>query len=213
MPSVLKRSRRAGLALAAAVSSLALAVPAAHAGTLVASAPSCDTQVLVQPFVPWLDPASYVITPGGSFEPGVASWALSGGAATTAGNEIWNVTSSLDANSLALPPGSSATSATMCVGIGHPDVRLFVKRTGGTSLSTLRAAVLFQDAYGNTQTLTIGHITDNVAGWALTPQMLIVANLLPLLPGNMTPVEFTFTPEDSASWQIDDVYVDPWRGS
>lgn len=213
MPSIVKRSRRAGLALAAAAAVFALAAPAANAGTLVASAPNCDTQVAVQPFLPWLDLASYVIAPGGSFEPGVASWALSGGATSAVGNEIWNVTSAADANSLSLPAGSSATSATMCVGIGHPDLRLFVKRTGGTALSTLRADVLFQDAYGNTQTLTIGHITDNAPGWALTPQMLIVANLLPLLPGNMTPVQFTFTPEDSASWQIDDVYVDPWRGA
>lgn len=211
MPFTVKRSRRAGLALAAAAAVFALAAPSASAGTLVASAPSCDTQVAVQPFVPWLDLASYVIAPGGSFEPGAPSWALSGGAATALGNELWNVTSSADANSLTLPAGSSATSATMCVGIGHPDVRLFVKRTGGTALSTLRADVLYQDASGNTQSLTIGHIT-GTSSWSLTPQMLIVANLLPLLPGNMTPVQFTFTPEDSASWSIDDVYVDPWRG-
>jgi hypothetical protein len=33
-------------------------------------------------------------------------------------------------------------------------------------------------------------------------------NLLPLLPGNYTPVEFRFTPQ-GGSWQLDDVYVDP----
>jgi hypothetical protein len=211
VPSILRCSRPGVLALAGALVSLAFAVPSAHAGALVASAPSCDTQVLAQPFLPWLDPASYVIAPGGSFEPGTAGWALSAGAAVGPGNEPWFVTSGGDASSLSLPAGSSATSATMCVGIGHPDLRLFVARSGGTSLSTLRVDVLFEDAAGNVQSLTIGHVTGGSA-WSLTPQMPIVANLLPLLPGNMTPVRFVFTPEDSAGWSVDDVYVDPWRG-
>jgi hypothetical protein len=39
----------------------------------------------------------------------------------------------------------------------------------------------------------------------------VLASLLPLLPGQRTPVRFRFTPVGGASWQIDDVYVDPWR--
>jgi hypothetical protein len=39
--------------------------------------------------------------------------------------------------------------------------------------------------------------------------MPLVVNLLPLLPGEQTPVRFRFTPQGSANWQIDDVYVDP----
>jgi hypothetical protein len=27
----------------------------------------------------------------------------------------------------------------------------------------------------------------------------------------MTPVQFRFTPVGGGTWQIDDVYVDPWR--
>jgi hypothetical protein len=37
----------------------------------------------------------------------------------------------------------------------------------------------------------------------------IAPRLLSLLPGQMTPVQFRFTPIGSASWSIDDVYVDP----
>jgi hypothetical protein len=204
--------RRSALALAGAVLIVALAAPSAHAGLLVASAPSCDTQVLTQPFLPWLDPASYVIAPGGSFETGAAGWSVASGAAVGAGNELWNVTAAGDSSSLGLAPGSLATTPTMCVGLGHPDLRLFARRSGGTPLSTLRVDVLFEDATGAVQTLTIGHVSAG-GSWTLTPVMPIVANLLPLLPGNMTPVRFAFTPEDSAAWVIDDVYVDPWRGS
>jgi hypothetical protein len=39
--------------------------------------------------------------------------------------------------------------------------------------------------------------------------MPIVANLLPLLPNQMTPVQFRFTPLGTATWSVDDVYVDP----
>ena len=38
-------------------------------------------------------------------------------------------------------------------------------------------------------------------------------NLLTLLPGDRTPLEFRFTPEGGSSWTIDDVFVDPWRGT
>jgi hypothetical protein len=42
--------------------------------------------------------------------------------------------------------------------------------------------------------------------------MPVIANLLPLLPGELTPVRFRFTPVGlGAAWQIDDVYVDPFR--
>ena len=46
--------------------------------------------------------------------------------------------------------------------------------------------------------------------WQPTLPSLVVANLLPLLPGARTPVRFRFTPVGRANWQIDDVYVDPW---
>ncbi len=36
-----------------------------------------------------------------------------------------------------------------------------------------------------------------------------MANLLPLLPPDMTAVRFKFAPLLGGSWQIDDVYVDP----
>ncbi len=39
--------------------------------------------------------------------------------------------------------------------------------------------------------------------------MLVVANLLPLLPGEMTPVSFRFTAQ-GADFSVDDVWVDPY---
>jgi hypothetical protein len=190
--------------------SLAVLAPAASAGVLVSSATSCDSQTFEQPFVPWADVASYVIAPNGTFENGSSGWTLSGGASVVLGNESYNVHGAGEARSLALPSGSSATSASMCVGIEHPDLRIFARNTG-SSLSTLKVDVLFEDAAGNVQSLTIGTLTGS-ASWQPSVVMPLVVNLLPLLPNERTAVAFRFTADSAAgSWRIDDVYVDPYR--
>jgi hypothetical protein len=47
-------------------------------------------------------------------------------------------------------------------------------------------------------------------GWSPTAPMPIVANLLALMPGTHTPVAFRFSAR-GGSFQIDDLYVDPYR--
>ena len=49
------------------------------------------------------------------------------------------------------------------------------------------------------------------SSWQLSPRILLVDNLTALTTSNgLTPVSFRFTPV-GGSWQIDDVYVDPYR--
>ncbi len=206
--SRLTRGRQLLLAGMAAISSMALLAPSASAGPLVASAPACSSGG-DQVFAPWLDPASYVLDQGGAFEDGAAGWSLSG-ATVVAGNEPYYVHASGDSSSLSLPAGSSATSATACVGIENPSIRFFARRTSGSSLASLRVDVLFEDASGNVLTAPIGTVLSG-GSWQPTLQMPILVNLLPLLPGDHTPVAFRFTPQGAGSWQIDDLYVDPWR--
>jgi hypothetical protein len=195
--------------VSAVIGLLALAAPAvAQAGPLVASAPDCDAQELSQPFLPWLDPASYTLNNGGAFEDGAGGWTLKGGASAVSGNESYKVHGEADSNSLSLPAGSSATSSTICVGPEHPDLRFFVRNTGSI-LSTLKVEVLSEDAAGNVRSLPIG-LAAGTRAWAPTLPMPLVVNLLPLLPGSYTPVEFRFTPQ-GGNWSIDDVYVDPYR--
>jgi hypothetical protein len=194
--------------VAAGVAGLALAAPA-HAGPLVSEARNCaDQGPSARVFQRWLDPMQYVPAPGGHAE-SAAGWTLTGGAAIVAGNEPWKVGGADHARSLRLPGGSSATTGVMCVGIGHPTVRFFARRTSGTLLHTLRVDVQFEGLGGLVKTLPIGLV---LAGgqWQPTLPSVMVVNLLPLLPGERTPVRFRFTPVGNATWQIDDVYVDPW---
>ena len=201
--------KRALVAVAtAAAATLALAAPA-HAGLLVESAGSCDEQgPPARVFQRWLDPAQYVPAPGGHLE-STDGWTLQGGARLVAGNEPWYVGGAGHARSLLLPPGSSATTGVMCVGLAHPTLRFFAKRTSGTLLHALAVEVQFEGLGGLLKSLPIGVVLGGDR-WQPTLPSLVVANLLPLLPDARTPVRFKFTPVGRADWQIDDVYVDPW---
>jgi hypothetical protein len=200
--------RRVTLAAVAAVAAVgALAAPAS-AGILTASATNCDDGDITQPFAGFGDNANYKAVQGGSFESSTAGWTLSGRAAVVAGNEPWKVGGSGHGKSLVLPAGSNAISPVACVGLAEPTLRFFAKKNRGL-LTTLAVSVYVKTSLGLTIPVPIGVVLGN-GQWKPTAPMLIVANLLPLLPGDRTPVAFQFTPI-LGDWQIDDVYVDPMR--
>jgi len=206
------RRRLATIALTAA-GALAIAAPGAHAGA-IADAADCTAQhPLTQPFVPWFDYANYALSPDGGLEAGAAGWTLSGGATTTAGNESFAVGGATDGRSLSLPSGSSAMSAPICVGLQWPTIRFFSRASGTWLLSLLRVDVVFDDALtGATRSLTIGLATRG-GDWQPSAAMLtVINNLGALSKDGLVPVAFRFTPVGSGTWQIDDLYVDPWRG-
>jgi hypothetical protein len=194
-------------AITAAVAIGAFAAPAG-AGILTASAKDCGDESLSRPFAEFGDSHLYKIVPGGSFEGALTDWTLVGNAKVAAGNEPWKVGGASHGKSLVLPAGSSAITAPTCVGLAEPTLRFFAKKNSGL-LSTLAVSVYVKTSLGLVVPVPVGVVLGN-GQWKATPQMLIVANLLPLLPGDRTPVAFQFTPL-LGEWQIDDVYVDPLR--
>jgi len=205
----LMRNRLRTTLIAASVAAAALAVgaPTASAGVLVASAPDCSTPVTTQAFrAVDGDTAQYELVPGGNFEAGSKSWSLSGGASIVSGNEPWKA-SRAGVRSLRLPPGASATSPVMCVGINQPTARLFTNDNRGL-LSTLTVDVIFETSLGLKASLPIGVILPG-GKWKPTPRLLVLANLLPLLPGEKTPVQFRVTSVGLGTWWVDDFFVDP----
>ncbi len=207
-------SRRLKLRIAStasiALAALTFGAVSANAGVLVSSAPSCDGQPLSTPFQRWLDYASYTPLPGGNFESAAAGWSLSGGAAVANGSESFQVAGP-GAKSLTIPSGGSATSPTICVGLEHPTMRFFAKRNSGglLGLSTMRVDVIFESTLGLVSSLPIGVVLPS-ATWQPTLPMTVLASLLPLLPGQHTPVAFRFTPLLGGNWSVDDVFVDPY---
>ena len=193
-------SLRRGLGLAllvilGALAILALPGPAHAAG--------CPERPLDRTFLPWLDPAWYTEAPDGGVESGASGWALERGAAVVPGNEPYLAGRS----SLALPPGASATTAPMCVGVEHPTLRFFARNTGDPT-SVLTVSVVFRDLLGVRRALPVGVVAAGPS-WAPTPVVPVVVNLLSLLGDQQ--VAFRFAATDGGEWTIDDVYVDPYK--
>jgi hypothetical protein len=184
------------------------AVPAAQAGPLVAAAADCPEAEPEHPFLRWADPATYVLVPNGIAETG-RSWDLKGGAQRRGGNETFFVHGAGESYSLSLPAGSSATSAPICAGLEEPTLRFFARNEGFLG-SPLLVEVLYEDAIGAVHSLSIGRLLGGPR-WQPTPILPVLANLLPLLPGDKTPLSFRFTAAPGGEWAIDDVYLDPWR--
>jgi hypothetical protein len=198
------RTRSLIILLAVAAAALALATGSGAAG----GATGCSHS-LTRPFLPWLDPGSYFLAPGGDFESTLDGWAVSGGARIVSGNETYHVGSPGDDSSLLLPPGSQVTSPSMCVSLDSPDLRLFVQNTDSL-LSSLAVSVNYTDAGGNARTLPVG-LVPGTRSWTLSLPVLFLANVQSILAINgQTSVSFTFTPLGSGGrWQVDDFYVDP----
>jgi hypothetical protein len=195
------------------LSMAALAVGAAAAHPAGAST-GCSYRPMARHFLPWLDPAYYTLAPNGGLEGGSAQWSLRGGAKVVAGNERFYVRAYGDKYSLYLPSGSSARTSTTCVEVLDGTMRLFARNTGSL-LSTLKVEVLFTDVFGTPRAATVGLLV-GTARWQPTLPLAFFANLLhpPLLTDGKVDVAFRFTPQGRLSgWRIDDVYVDPFKGS
>jgi hypothetical protein len=207
--------RRARIALLGTLTGAALfaAGPsAANAGLLVQSAPGCDNGAVSQPFAQFGDDNSYFLAPGGDFEGDAGEWA-DNGASVVADQEPWQVAGD-GSNALSIPAGRSVVSPTMCVGLEHPTMRFFAHRSGGGLLaaaSQLLVTARVETSLGLVVEVPVGTLTTltNGAKWNKTPTQIVLASLLPLLPGEHTPIQFRFTAVGSSSWVIDDVFVDP----
>jgi hypothetical protein len=202
--------RAAFAAFVTVAAGAAIVAPSAHAGILTKTATDCADPALTHAFARYLDPMNYELIPGGTFEDGGAGWTFTGGAKVVSGNEPADVANVRGTKSLSLPAGSSAETPLICVGLSEPTLRFFAKKNSGL-LSTMLVSVEFQLANGTWLTLPNG--VDLGGGWHPSLPLPVIANLLPLLPPDRTAIKLRFTPILGGDWQLDDVYVDPFRHS
>ncbi len=197
-PRVLKAVRRIG--------GVAALVFLASTGTALAA---CPPQPVSTPFSQWGDSANYFLAPGGSFE-GTADqvgWSLSN-ASLTSGNEPFNVNASGDTQSLTVTAGGSATSPYFCVDNTMSAMRFFAQQvtTGGD----LKVEAVVQTPRG-TRTVPLSDLADgSMTAWG--PTQSIPGDTSSMQDGESIMVALRFeVPAPAGSWQIDDVYVDPYR--
>jgi len=207
---MIRRTRAAFLTALSVLTVGAFAAPAANASLVSILPGSCGHQTESQPFAQFGDYNEYTSVLGGNFEPGGASWLLTGGAHVVSGNESYHVGGADDSHSLSLPAGSSATSPFNCTDIYHPALRLFVRNTGSPSSHLNVYAIYPALLFGFAET-KIGTITA-ASSWEPTGEdSLGLTNLLATLSLNQTEIAFEFVPADSTgNWSVDDVYLDPF---
>jgi hypothetical protein len=202
--------RRTGRMLfATAVAAMALLAPAgtANAGLLSQSAGPCPSYPGSAVFSRWLDPMQYTLAPGGDFESS-AGLTLTGGARIVAGNESSYVHSSADRNSVLIPRGGSVTTGAICVGLDKPTIRFFAKRPTFALLPLMTVEALYVDRGGVTRSLPFVGVPLAGGNWSLQLPFVSSAALLEL--GDTTMVRFRLKAV-AGDWQVDDLYVDPWR--
>jgi hypothetical protein len=183
--------------------------PSAKAGLILTPPPSgCDSASKV--FAPWGDNANYALVPGGSFEAGTPAWAMSGGAKIVAGNETFYVRSRSDSRSLYLPSGSSALSPTVCFSLGDWHSRFFVRNVGSSG-GSLKVDIVVRNLLGGLLSILDGGSVSASGTWAPSSRVrLTVTNLCSLL--GVRSIAFRFrTIGSGAAFQVDDVYLDPWK--
>jgi hypothetical protein len=186
----------------------AFCAPAAQAGLISGLTqivlPTCGTSS--QPFKGFGDLNKYYPVPNNGLEGGSTGWSLGYGASVGSGNEPWYV-GGAGSRSLVLKGGASAYSPAACINLLNPHIRAFAKSNSANG--GLRVQVIFYGLLGNT--LGILNVADqdarNFADWQPTGY-IPSALALPLTTAYFR-VKFTSL-ASSGTWQVDDLYVDPW---
>jgi hypothetical protein len=204
------RKQRAGL-IALALGLSAMAGAPAQAAT-ISNPYNCAPQpTLDYNFSAWNDYGLYTPVPNAGVESGSTGWTLRNGAAVVAGNEPWKIGGASHRFSLNLPAGASATTAPLCIDETYPHFRLFARNTGPLT-GVLKIEVLYLDSKGNIVNTKPYDYRASTNTWQPTG-MVGINVFTSKTTVAAAPVAFRFTVGNGASYQIDDVYVDPWARS
>jgi hypothetical protein len=192
--------------LAALTAAAMLALPAA------AFASSCPAPPTITPFTHWGDTGSYFPLAGGNFESPLAAggWMVAG-AQRTPGNEPFYVGGSSDSHSLTIEGGGIAVSPAFCIDNSMPYFQFFAHALGANG--TLHVRLVVQTATGSISTpirpaidLTAG----SMASWGPTGQLNLAGGMT-VANGQSALGRLVFHVAGRSSWQVDDIYVDPYR--
>jgi hypothetical protein len=201
LPAVRKRFGR----LAALTVAVMFAIPAA------AFASSCPAHATTTPFTQWGDNGSYFLLPGSNFEsPLAASGWIVNGAERTLGGEPFDIGTSSD-YSLTIDRGGIAVSPAFCIDDSMPYFRFFAHALGADGNLEVRLVVQTPTRSISTP---LNHVADlaasSMASWAPTGQ-LDLADGISMAKRQTAPARLVFHVAGATSWQVDDIFVDPYR--
>jgi hypothetical protein len=204
------RLARLARVLTAAVIGIGLLGASATATLAYGTPLVCSSRAEAAVFSPWGDKATYFQVSNGGFENGSTNWALSGGATVVTGNEPYHIGGASDSHSLRLTAGSSAESRTFCLAIGEDGVRFMVKNLH------VPGSILHVDAVAqNMDTGAKGYMAFDINGdvpstrWS--PSLRLSVPRMFGGTGTQSLTLFFSTRGAPATWNIDDVYIDPFK--
>jgi len=195
---VATRTKRVLLLVAMAAAAAVVAAPAGNAGLL-----TCPGGA--QPFAQFGDHGSYFGFSNNGFENGASGWSLHG-ASIGSGNEPWYVNGP-GSSSLSIGPGGTATSPRVCTALLAPYWRMFARSDGADG--SLQAQVVFYGLLGNVTGVL--NVTDFApSGYSSWEPSADVPSLLSLPLATVSAQLKLTSTATSGTWQVDDVFVDPW---
>jgi hypothetical protein len=174
---------------------------------------TCPTQATTQPFQQFGDSADYFLAPNGGLESGSNGWSLSK-ASVVAGNEPFFVNSRADRRSLSLSRSGMAISPWFCVGEEHPTFRFFVRQPQGSGSPDMNVYIRYITEDRVSRDVHVD--TYKGADWrAWQPSRVtnLYSNLGFTDPSSITAARVVFQAENKSGkpWQVDDLFVDPYR--
>lgn len=162
-------------------------------GHTALSADDCTEPTVSQPFASYGDNANYFLVDGGDFSAATYGWQARDGA--------------IEGGVMELPvPTAVAVSPKVCVGETEPTMRLRYASRGYSP--RLRVDALFLGTRGE---LRSDYVTTLTGAQAMAPSPIIdLGTNERAASGEKTAIALVFTVQRGA-WEIDDVYVDPFR--
>ena len=107
-----------------------------------------------------------------------------------------------------IPHGGTVTTGPICVGLDKPSVRFFARRPSFALLPLLTVEGVFTTKAGTTASLPLVGVPLAGNSWSLQLPMVTTGAVLEL--GDTTMMRFRLRAA-AGDWQVDDLYVDPWR--
>ena len=212
MPFVIHPRIGKGLRRVAALTALAC-----FAGPAAAQA-ACPTPPTVKAFQAFGDSSDYFLAPNGGFESGTAGWALSN-ASVGSGNESHYLHGKSDSHSLKVVSGGKAVTASICLDTTRTGYRFFARQPGNAAGPNLHVSVRFVGNDGITREQRIDTLSGaDYRSWApsrfwapsAAAQMF---EAIGLTANDTASVRLVFTIDNVSgpAWQLDDLYIDPYR--
>ena len=189
---------------------LLAALAAALALVPSASASSCGSRAVSQPFAAGGDTNDYFRLAGGGFENSLDGWTLASGNFSFGYNQPWWLDGQQTGNSsVRLYAGASLVSQSFCAARDENVVRMFVRNSGRAG-SWLRVTAHVETDVASWDE-QIGWFDGASKGWSLSPQMTLWDMGT---ASDQAVVTLMFETGGSwGVWGIDDVYVDPFRST